>query len=347
VKLGFGIVGTGNIARAHALAIQGIEGAKLVACCDTVPARASRFAADHGATAYSDLESFLRHPGLDVVTVSTPSGSHLEPAVAGARAGKHLIVEKPLEITLERCDRIIDAVESAGVRCAGIFPMRFYPGPRNAKTVVSEGRLGRPVLGDAYVKWHRSQEYYDGSGWRGTWKLDGGGALMNQAIHCVDLLQWLMGPVVSVQALCGTLGHERIEVEDAAVAAISFASGAIGVMEASTAAWPGFPTRVELSGTAGSLVLVDKDLTTLALAEPRAGDEALLSPPPKPAGATSNYNDPTAIDVTGHLEQFRDLCRSVEERREPILNAREARKSVAIITAIYASARDGGKVAVS
>lgn len=343
----FGIVGTGGIARVHAQAIQGIPGARLVACCDTVAERAERFAREFGGRPYSELEAFVAHPGLEIVTVSTPSGAHLDPAVRAAGAGKHLIVEKPLEVTTERCDQIIAAAEASRVLCAGVFPSRFYPGPRRLQRAVAEGRFGRLVTGDACVKWYRSQEYYDASGWRGTWRLDGGGALMNQAIHSVDLLQWIMGPVESVQAFTGTLGHERIEVEDVAAAAVRFASGALGLIEATTAAFPGFEPRLEVVGTQGSAVLRDKDIEAWVFAQPAPGDEAAVTRPRSDPGAASSANDPAAVDIHGHLEQFRDMVDALDAGRQPTLGAREARKSVAIVTAIYQSAREGRPVVVT
>lgn len=344
---GFGIVGTGAIARVHAQAIAAIANARLVACCDTVPDRAERFAQEFGGRPYSDLEAFVAHPSLEIVTVSTPSGAHLEPALRAARAGKHLIVEKPFEIATERCDQIIGAVERSRVLCAGVFPSRFYPGPQRLRRAAAEGRFGRLVTGDACVKWYRSQEYYDASGWRGTWKLDGGGALMNQAIHSVDLLQWIMGPVESIQAFTGTIGHERIEVEDVAAAALRFSSGALGVIEATTAAFPGFEPRLEIVGTRGSAVLRDKEIEAWVFAEPAPGDEVVVSGHRVEVGATSSANDPAAADIHGHLEQFRDMVEALETGRQPVLDAREARKSVAIIAAVYRSAREGRLVGLT
>ncbi|HEX7446865.1 MAG TPA: Gfo/Idh/MocA family oxidoreductase, partial [Pirellulales bacterium] len=197
--LGFGIVGCGMIANFHAKAIGDVRGARLVACFDTIAASADRLAAATGCRAYHRLEEMLADPKVHVVTIGTPSGAHLEPAVAAARAGKHVIVEKPLEITLKRCDRIINACHDAGVKLGTIFPSRFHDSSQELKRAVDAGRFGTLTLGDAYVKWFRSQAYYDSGAWRGTWQLDGGGALMNQAIHSVDLLTWLMGPVVEIR----------------------------------------------------------------------------------------------------------------------------------------------------
>jgi predicted dehydrogenase len=231
---GFGIIGCGMISAFHARAIADVRGAKLVACFDTRADAAEKFAGEHDCTAYNELAAMLGDPKLDMVTIATPSGAHLEPAIAAARAGKHVIVEKPLEITLKRCDRIIDACAKAGVQLGAIFPSRFHDSSVTLKRAIDGGRFGRLTVGDAYVKWFRTQAYYDSGAWRGTWALDGGGALMNQAIHSVDLLTWLMGPVVEIRANTATLAHQRIEVEDVAVATLKFAHGALGLLEATT-----------------------------------------------------------------------------------------------------------------
>ena len=200
MAIGFGIIGCGMIAHFHARAIGDVRGAKLVACYDKIPAAADKLAEVTGCRPYHDLAAMLADPAVEVVTIGTPSGAHLEPAVAAARAGKHVIVEKPLEITLRRCDKIIEACDEAGVVLSTIFPSRFHAPSIEIKRAIEQGRFGRLVVGDAIVKWYRTQAYYDSGAWRGTWELDGGGALMNQAIHSVDLLTWLMGPVVEVRA---------------------------------------------------------------------------------------------------------------------------------------------------
>ena len=200
---GFGIIGCGMIAKFHARAIADVRGAKLVACFDSFPAAADRLAAETGCRAYHKLDEMLADPAVDVVTIGTPSGAHMEPAVAAARAGKHVIVEKPLEITLTRCDKIIEACRKANVKLSAIFPSRFHDSSQEIRRALDDGRFGRLTMGDAYVKWFRPQAYYDSGAWRGTWKLDGGGALMNQAIHSVDLLTWFMGPAVEIRAQTG------------------------------------------------------------------------------------------------------------------------------------------------
>ena len=200
MAIGFGIIGCGMIANFHSKAIGDIRGAKVVACYDSFPQAAERLAASVGCKAYHELDEMLADPKVDVVTIGTPSGAHMEPAVAAAKAGKHVIVEKPLEVTLTRCDKIIDACAKAGVKLSAIFPSRFHDSSIELKRAIDGGRFGKLTIGDAYVKWFRSQAYYDSGAWRGTWELDGGGALMNQAIHSVDLLTWLMGPVVEIRA---------------------------------------------------------------------------------------------------------------------------------------------------
>jgi len=341
---GFGIIGCGMIAGMHAKAIGDLEDAKVAACFDMFPQSAEKFAAANNCTAYAELDKMLADPAVHVVTICTPSGAHMEPAVAAAEAGKHVIVEKPLEITLDRCDRIIAACEKSGVVLSTIFPSRFHESSRLMKQAVDEGRFGVLTVGDAYVKWHRTQEYYDSGAWRGTWKLDGGGALMNQAIHTVDLLTWLMGPVESIIAHTATLAHERIEVEDTAMAALKFANGALGVIEATTAAYPGFLKRIELHGSAGSAVLEEEDINKWEFAEPTAEDEALRE---RMAGRTSSgggAGDPTAIGYHGHTMLFADTLNAIRNGGKPSVDGHEGRRSVEIILAIYAAAEAGAAV---
>jgi len=343
MSFGFGIVGLGMIAGFQAQAIEALEGGRLVACCSRSKAKADVFASDHGGRAYREIDSFLADPELDIVCICTPSGAHLEPALRAAQAGRHLVVEKPLEITLERCDRIIEACAKHGVTCAGVFPSRFSEAAGLVKKAVEAGRFGRLTVADARVKWFRSQEYYDKGGWRGTWRYDGGGALMNQSIHAVDLLGWFMGPVAEVQAFAGTLGHERIEVEDTAVAALRYESGAMGVIEGSTAVYPGFPKRIEISGTEGSAVLVEDALEKWEFL--RAGEEdprirERYAAPSASGGAAAAAD----ISFEGHRRQFADLVHALETGGKPRVDGVEARKAVEIILAVYESAESGTSV---
>jgi predicted dehydrogenase len=338
---GFGIVGCGMISTFHARAIADVRGAKLVACFDTRAEAAEKFAAENGCTAYTDLKAMLADPKVEIVTIATPSGAHMEPAVAAARAGKHVIVEKPLEITLKKCDRIIEECAKAGVQLGAIFPSRFHDSSVKLKRAIDAGRFGRLTVGDAYVKWFRTQAYYDSGAWRGTWALDGGGALMNQAIHSVDLLTWLMGPVVEIQANTATLAHERIEVEDVAVATLRFANGALGVLEATTAAYPGYLKRIEIHGSDGSAVLEEEDLKTWDFAKPRKEDQAILEQMRQRKSTGGGASDPAAIGHHGHAMQFRDFVEAVRKNRAPAIDGHEGRRSVEIILGVYKAAETG------
>ncbi|MFT7642673.1 MAG: UDP-N-acetyl-2-amino-2-deoxyglucuronate dehydrogenase [Pirellulaceae bacterium] len=341
MAMGFGIIGCGMIANFHAKAIADIRGAKVVACFDMFPSSAEKFATANGCTAYADLAAMLADPAVDIVTICTPSGAHMEPAIAAARAGKHVIVEKPLEITLKRCDAIIRECEKAGVTLATIFPSRFHESSKLMKSAVDKGRFGTVTVGDGYVKWYRSQAYYDSGAWRGTWKLDGGGALMNQAIHCVDLLTWLMGPVVEISAHTATLAHTDIEVEDVAMATLRFESGALGVIEATTAAYPGALKRIEIHGSHGSAVLEEEDIKSWEFAKMTKKDDELLK---RMAGQTQSgggASDPTAIGHHGHTELFKDVLNAIKTGRSPAVDGAEGRHPVEIILAIYKAAETG------
>ncbi len=345
---GIGIVGCGMIAEFHTRAIAEIAGARVVAAFSRNPANGQKIvdlAAPQGPCAlHDDYDAFLAHPGLDVVCICTPSGAHLDPAVAAARAGKHVVVEKPLEITLPRCDAIIAACDAAGVRLCTIFPSRFSPANVALKQAIDGGRFGRLTLGDTHVKWWRTQQYYDSGGWRGTWALDGGGALMNQAIHNVDLLAWLMGDVESVSALTATLAHERIEVEDTAVACLRFRNGALGVIEAATSAFPGLLKRTEIHGDRGSARVEQDDITLWEFQEPAPGDDAVRAALAGGTGSKAGASDPRGIGHAGHRDQLRDFLESIDAGRPAAVDGREGRRSVEVIRAIYRSARTGGVV---
>ena len=346
MAIGFGVIGCGMIAHFHARAIADVRGAKLVAGFDTVPAAADRLAQATGCTPYTDLDAFLADPDLDIVTIGTPSGAHMEPAVAAARAGKHVIVEKPLEITLKRCDKIIDECEKAGVVLSTIFPSRFHDSSIKLQKAVASGRFGRLTLGDAIVKWYRSQEYYDSGAWRGTWELDGGGALMNQAIHSVDLLTWLMGPVAEIRAETALLAHQRIEVEDVALAILKFANGARGTIQASTAVYPGLLKRIEVHGTEGTAVLEEEDLIRWEFAKKARADEAILEEMSRKKSGGGGAADPAAIGHHGHARQFADVLKAIKRGTKPLVDGHEGRRSVEIILGIYKAAETGRPVAL-
>lgn len=340
----FGIIGCGMIARFHAAAIRDMPDSELVACFNRTMPAAEKLAQEFDCTAYDELDAMLAHEGLDIVTICTPSGAHMEPSLAAAAAGKHVLVEKPLDVTVERCDRMIAACQSAGVQLGTIFPSRFHKSSQLFSTAIAAGRFGDISFGDAYVKWYRSQEYYDSGAWRGTWQFDGGGALMNQAIHSVDLLLWLMGPVVQVQAMSALRAHERIEVEDTVVANLKFASGALGVIQATTAAYPGALKRIEISGSTGSVVLEEEDLVTWQFLDEDPADEEIRTSMAGQNTTGGGAADPAAIGHQAHQKLFEDFTASIAEDRKPAVDGDEGRRSVELILAIYASAKSGQPV---
>jgi predicted dehydrogenase len=338
-QFNFGVVGCGMIAGFHAKAIKA-AGGKLVACFDTFEQSAQRLAGENGGCKpYFDMNEFLADKAIDIVTIATPSGAHLDPAIAAAEAGKHVIVEKPLEVTLERCDKIIAACEKNNVKLATVFHSRFHDSSQKIKTAIESGRFGRLTLCDAIVKWYRTQQYYDSGKWRGTWKLDGGGALMNQAIHTIDLLAWLAGNVTEVTAHTALLGHENIEVEDTATATIKFDNGAIGTIVGTTAAYPGYLKRIEISGTKGSAVLEEEDIVKWDFDEPQPEDKKINEEMLNRKSSGGGASDPAAIDFSGHAKLFANMIRAIETNSKPLVDGLEGRKSVEIILAIYKAAQ--------
>lgn len=343
-SLGIGIVGCGMIANFHARAITDAAGAHLVGCTARREDAAQEFSREHGCQAYPSLQAMLADESIDVVSVCTPSGAHLDPAVAAAEAGKHVVVEKPLEITTERCDQIIQACDKAGVRLAVTFQSRFHRSSELMKAAVDAGRFGTITMGDAYVKWYRSQEYYDSGAWRGTWALDGGGALMNQAIHSVDLLLWLMGPVTEISAMTATMTHERIEVEDVAIANLRFASGALGVIEATTTAYPGSLKRIEISGSHGTAILEEEDIKEWQFAESTTEDESIRQSMAGKTETGGGAADPASIGHHGHRMLFEEVVDAIRQGRPSRLDGHQGRRSVEVIEAIYQSAQTGKRV---
>ncbi|MDA7882523.1 Gfo/Idh/MocA family oxidoreductase [Akkermansiaceae bacterium] len=341
----FGIIGAGMIGHFHAKAITAMTGGTLHSVFDLRQEAAEKLAGEYGGKAYSDMAEFLADDELEIVTVGTPSGAHLEPSLAALNAGKHVICEKPLEITLERIDQLTAAAEANGKTIAAVLNRRFHPGMDAFKKASDEGRFGVLTNASAYVKWYRDQAYYDSAGWRGTWALDGGGALMNQSIHTVDSLLYLAGPVKSVQANTACLAHERIEVEDIVVAIVEFESGARGVIECSTCTWSkdGHPARVQLSGTEGSVFLADEAFEIWDFMEEKPEDAEIKSTLMQGQEAGLGANDPSAINFYQHQRNFEEVVNAIAEGREPTTSAAEARKPVALITAIYESAQNDGK----
>ena len=304
-----GILGAGGISDTHVRAAHGIAGAQVVAVHGGNREKAAALARLAGAVPYDHLEAFLAHP-MDLVAIGSPSGLHAEQAIAAVKRGLHVVVEKPLDTTLPKIDALIAEADRAQVKVGVFFQERLVPEIAALKTAVEQGAIGRPVFIAGRLPWYRPPEYYGRSRWRGTRALDGGGALMNQGIHTVDLLLWLFGPVTGVLGRTANRLHQ-IEVEDTAVAALEFENGALGTMEATTAAAPGFPRRLEVTGTEGTIVHED---------------------PPRPAAVA---------DATPHRRVLEDFIRAIRTGTEPACDAREGRRSVALIDAIYRSARSG------
>ena len=338
--MNIGIIGTGTIGRFHAEAIRAMEGGAL----HSVHSRRAESGVDYGVKCHTDLAEFLADPELDIVTIATPSGAHFEPALAALAAGKHVICEKPLEITTARIDQLIAAAATSGKTLAAILNRRFNPAMDAFKMACDSGRFGKITSASCYVKWFRDQAYYDSAAWRGTRALDGGGALMNQGIHTIDALLHLAGPVKSVQANTACLAHERIEVEDMAVAILEFESGARGVIEGSTCSWSkvGHPARVQICGTEGSVFLADESFDVWDFKNEMPVDAIVASTLMRGTQAALGANDPKAIQFHQHQRNFEEVVRAIHEGREPSTSAREARKSVALIEAVYQSAENGG-----
>lgn len=343
-KLRLGIIGTGGIAQAHAYAIENVPNAELVAVHDVVAERAEAFAAERGCKAESDLAKFLGRDDIAAVTIATPSGAHADCAIPAAQAGKHILCEKPLDVNVEKIDRIIAACEGNNVTLGCVFQMRANRQIQRIREALAAGRFGKLLLVSLQAKWFRSQEYYDSAGWRGTWKLDGGGALMNQSVHFVDLLCYLAGRAKSVCAFTDTMTHENIEVEDNAVACIRFANGAMGTIEASTSCAPGFPRRLEVSGERGSVVIEGEDLARWEFIDKTEEDEQILADGGSGEEGKSGKADPLAISFEGHRMQVQDFVDAILEDREPLVPGREGRVSVELICGIYESSRTGKPV---
>jgi UDP-N-acetyl-2-amino-2-deoxyglucuronate dehydrogenase len=351
-KLRFGIIGCGVIGHIHAEAITSLPDAQLVAVADVIPERAQELAEEFHVTPYADVQEMLAHEELDVVDIGTPSGQHGEQASQVMRSGRHVIVEKPMEIRRAAIEEMLRVQQETGMKLAVISQHRFDPVTSQVHDLVEEQAFGRLVLGNAIIPWWRSQAYYDSGAWRGTWELDGGGVLMNQSIHSIDLLQWLMGPVKSVFAYTDTLVH-RMETEDVGVAVLRFANGALGTIAATTGAYPGVSTRIEIYGDKGSAVIEDDKLSYLHLAR---DDREEVGPygvaPGKRAQRTENADtsaaqDPAALAIRSHALQIEDMMRAIRENGTPLLDGNAAKHPVEIILAIYESARTHKEVTLS
>jgi len=341
--VGFGIVGCGMIAHFHARAISEIRGAKLRAVQTSKLSNGQSVVSAYGQPVdiHDDLKDLLARPDIDVICICTPSGAHLDPAILSARAGKHVVVEKPLEITLKRCDHLIRVCKENGVLLGTIFPSRFGDANIELKKAIESGRFGRITLADTTVKWWRPQSYYDSGGWRGTWQLDGGGALMNQAIHNVDLIYHMMGPVAEVSAFTALLAHERIEVEDTAVAALRFANGALGTITATTSVYPGLLKTLSIHGDKGSVVIEQDNILKWEFERTTAQDHRVREKYMTTGGSTGGASDPKAISHQGHARQLADFVKAIRSGGKPLVGNDEGRHAVEIILAIYQSQATG------
>lgn len=336
-----GIIGGGNISGTHARAAAAIPDVEVVAFQGANRERTRALAQPYGARVYDTVDELLAHTPLDVVAIGSPSGLHADQGIAAAGRGIHVLVEKPIDISTRKADALIDACDAAGVMLGVFFQDRLRPAIANMKGMIDSGALGTPVMIAGRVRWYRPPEYYSGSTWRGTWELDGGGALMNQAIHTVDLVSWMFGPIAKVSASVSTRVH-RIEVEDTAAALIEFSSGALGTIEAATSLYPGYPRRLEVTGSEGTLVLEDDRLIRVDLrsgSAPVRVAEPAVAPP-------ENASSPVVSDASAHQRVIEDFLRAIENGTVPSCDGREGRRSVELVEAIYAAARSGAPVSL-
>lgn len=350
----FAVVGAGVIGRTHAACIAGLApDATLALVADEVPGRARDLAAAYGAEAVTSAAAVFGRADIDAVAICTPSGRHAEHAVAALDAGKHVIVEKPIDVTLRAAHRVAEAEARGAAIVTVVSQHRFDPSSQLVHRAVSEGHLGRLTSAVASVAWWRDQDYYDSGDWRGSWALDGGGALMNQGIHTADLLVWMLGEPVEVSARTACLAHQRIEVEDVAVAVIRFASGALGVLHATTAAYPGLTARIQVHGDRGSAVIDSDRLTYFhvasANARSAADDAAAINQAADllkdQTQAPTAGSDPSAVS-DAHLHQYRDFAEAIKQGRRPAVTVDDAIRALAVVEAVYESARTGETVPI-
>ncbi len=334
---GIGIIGCGNVARIHAEAIQRVPSLRFVSACSRSEESARKLGSAFGVPFHTELDDFLSDPALQAVSICTPTGTHAEIGRRAAQAGKHVLVEKPIDVTLEKADGLIEACRQAGVKLGVSFQSRFLDATRAIHAAVEAGRLGEPVMASAFVKWYRGPEYYAAAPWRGTFALDGGGALINQSIHTVDLLQWIVGPVAEVSAFYARRLHRLIEGEDTLVAALRFGSRALGVIEAATSVYPGFKRRLEITGTQGTVVLDGDNIVTWALRD--------KSPNPLPPSAeiSDGSGNAMAISNEGHRRIMQDFSEAIRDDRQPYVDGVQGRRSLELVSALYRSANDGGR----
>ena len=326
-----GLIGGGNISETHARAALA-AGVNIAAIYGPNSEKLRRLVEKFGGTPYIKFEHFLNHQPMDFVAIGSPSGLHASQGIAAAKRGLHVLTEKPIDISVASADALIEAARSRNVKLGVMFQDRLKPGIRNLKGWIDRGLLGKPLFVDARVKWYRPPEYYSDSKWRGTLQFDGGGALINQAVHTVDLLLWLLGDVVRVQSSVATALH-KIEAEDIAVALLEFSSGARGVLQASTAIFPGYPRRVEITGTEGTIVLEHDRVVAVDLRNPPKDVR-----PGTPSDDSENVASAVVSDFSGHQALFEDFIRAIQKDGAPACDGQEARRSMALVEEIYRAA---------
>ena len=336
-KYGFGIVGCGVVSKWHINAINLIDDAELIGVFDHNQKSAESFALEHSCKAFSSYEEMLSSDSVDIISICTPSGTHASLSVEAANRGKNVIVEKPMAITGKQMEEITEAVEKNNIQLCVISQQRFADAITMAKNAIDKGELGELVSGDVYMKFFRSQEYYDSSAWRGTWAMDGGGAMMNQGIHGIDLLQYLMGNVRSVMSMCKTLARD-IEVEDTSNTLVEFENGAIGVIQASTSTSPGYPRIIQINGTKGMIEITESSVTRWDINGTKYSKEIVTTE------GSCGYNDPTALRADSHLLQIEDFVKSLQNGTKPLVDVYEGRKAVEIILCAYESSKQGKKI---
>jgi len=335
-KVKFGIVGSGSIASIHAQVIVSMPDATLSAIYGRSGAKVQEIATQYHCKGYTDYREMLKDADIDAVTICTPSGMHADLGIAAALAGKHVFIEKPIDVNLEKADALIKTCQQQGVTLGIILQRRYSEGVMALKKLLDQGKLGKLIFGGCYIKLYRDQAYYDSAPWRGTWELDGGGVLMNQGVHYIDMLQYLAGPVAEVSGDCGTFGHTGLEVEDTASASIKFQSGALGVIEGTTCAYPGLVSRVDIYGTEGSAIIENDVLTFVQL---KSGYQYKVASNTENAGVSS-----PDIDLACHQRQFQDIITAIRTGNQPSITGLEGRKALEVILAIYKSALTSKRV---
>lgn len=328
-----GFIGGGNITETHLRAARAIPGVEIAAIYGTNADKVSLLSREHGGKPYQNFDVFLTHRPMDLVMIGSPSGLHATQGIAAAKCGLHVLTEKPIDIDTGRADALIATAKQSGVKLGVIFQDRMKPHIRQLKGWIDQGLLGKPLLAHASVKWYRPPEYYANSHWRGTLGLDGGGALINQGVHTIDLLLWLLGDVVCVQARISTQLH-AIEAEDTAVAILEFAGGALAMFHATTATYPGYPRRVEISGTKGTVILEHDRIVAVDLRN--ASTETAET-----AARDKNQSASSAVvsDFRGHQAVLEDFLQAIKDNTTPVCDGHEGRRSLALIEAIYRTAR--------